>query len=75
MNKTDILELTEKLLAGLSQFDQTISQANLAPKKCLTSVYRDLPFSKVKTPYKNYVLIVLNKKWLSREHSRILYPN
>lgn len=59
--KTDILELTENLLAGLSQFDQSISQANLDPKKCLTRVNRDLRFSKDKTPYKNYVLIVFNK--------------
>ena len=59
--KTDILELTENLLTGLSQFDQSISQANLDPKKCLTRVNRDLRFSKDKTPYKNYVLIVFNK--------------
>ena len=60
--KTDILELTEKLLTGLSQFDQSISKANLDPKKCLKRVNRDLRFSKDKTPYKNYVLIVFNKK-------------
>ena len=60
--KTDILELTQNLLTGLSQFDQSISQANLDPKKCLTRVNRDLRFSKDKTPYKNYVLIVFNKK-------------
>ena len=60
--KTDILELTENLLTGLSKFDQSISRANLDPKKCLTRVNRDLRFSKDKTPYKNYVLIVFNKK-------------
>ena len=60
--KTDILELTENLFTGLLQFDQSISQANLDPKKCLTRVNRDLRFSKDKTPYKNYVLIVFNKK-------------
>ena len=59
--KTDILELTENLLTGLSQFDLSISQANLDPKKCLTRVNRDLRFSKDKTPYKNYILIVFNK--------------
>jgi len=59
--KTDILELTENLLTGLSQFDLSISQANLVPKKCLTRVNRDLQFLKDKTPYKNYVLIVYNK--------------
>ena len=60
--KTDILELTENLLTGLSKFDQSILRANLDPKKCLTRVNRDLRFSKDKTPYKNYVLIVFNKK-------------
>ena len=40
--KTDILELTENLLTGLSKFDQSISRANLDPKKCLTRVNRDL---------------------------------
>ena len=48
-------------MTGLSKFDQSISQANLDPKKCLTRVNRDLRFSKDKTPYKNYVLIVFNK--------------
>ena len=59
--KTYILELTEKFLTGLSQFHQSISQANLDSKKCLTRLNRDLRFSKDKTPYKNYVLIVFNK--------------
>ena len=48
-------------MTGLSKFDQSISRANLDPKKCLTRVNRDLRFSKDKTPYKNYVLIVFNK--------------
>lgn len=59
--KIDILKLTENLLIELSKFDQSISQANLDPRKCLTRVNRDLRFSKDKTPYKNYVLIVFNK--------------
>lgn len=59
--KSDILELTESLLTGLSQFDKSILKANLDPKKCLTRVNRDLRFSKDKTPYKNSVLIVFNK--------------
>ena len=59
--KSDILQLAENLLTELSKFDNTILQANLDPKKCLTRVNRDLRFSKDKTPYKNYVLIVFNK--------------
>ena len=59
--RSDILQLTENLLKELSKIDNAILQANLDPKKCLTRVNRDLRFSKDKTPYKNYVLIVFNK--------------
>lgn len=58
-----ILQLTENLLKELSKIDPLILQANLDPKKCLTRVNRDLRFSKDKTPYKNYVLVVLNKNY------------
>ena len=61
--KSDILQLTENLLKELSKIDNAILQANLDPKKCLTRVNRDLRFSKDKTPYKNYVLIVFNKNY------------
>jgi uncharacterized protein (TIGR02453 family) len=61
--RSDILQLTENLLKELSNTDQAILQANLDPKKCLTRVNRDLRFSKDKTPYKNYVLIVFNKNY------------
>lgn len=60
--KGEIHSLAELLLQYLEQFDPSISDANLDPKKCLTRVNRDLRFSKDKTPYKNYVLIVFNKK-------------
>ena len=59
--KDDIIQFTEKLLLELSKIDLSISNANLIPKKCLTRVNRDLRFSKDKTPYKNYVLLVFNK--------------
>jgi uncharacterized protein (TIGR02453 family) len=59
--KSDILLLAASLLEELEKFDPSISAANLDPKKCLTRVNRDLRFSKDKTPYKNYVLIVFNK--------------
>ena len=59
--KDDIIQFTEKLLLELSKTDLSIAKAYLEPKKCLTRVNRDLRFSKDKTPYKNYVLIVFNK--------------
>jgi uncharacterized protein (TIGR02453 family) len=57
----EIHSLAESLLQYLAEFDPSISAANLDPKKSLTRVNRDLRFSKDKTPYKNYVLIVFNK--------------
>ncbi|MGO4904939.1 DUF2461 domain-containing protein [Flavobacterium sp. W20_MBD1_R3] len=59
--KDDIILFTENLLLELAKLDLLIANANLVPKKCLTRVNRDLRFSKDKTPYKNYVLIVFNK--------------
>ncbi|MBC5862795.1 DUF2461 domain-containing protein [Flavobacterium turcicum] len=59
--KDDIILFTENLLNELSKHDLSIANANLIPKKCLTRVNRDLRFSKDKTPYKNYVLVVFNK--------------
>lgn len=61
--RDDILQLTENLLKELSKIDQAIAHANLDPRKCLTRVNRDLRFSKDKTPYKNYVLVVFNKNY------------
>ncbi|MDI6032555.1 DUF2461 domain-containing protein [Flavobacterium sp. LB2P84] len=59
--KDDIVFFTENLLLELAKLDLSIANANLVPKKCLTRVNRDLRFSKDKTPYKNYVLVVFNK--------------
>ena len=59
--KDDIILFTENLLFELSKLDSSIANANLIPKKCLTRVNRDLRFSKDKTPYKNYILVVFNK--------------
>jgi uncharacterized protein (TIGR02453 family) len=59
--KDDIIQFAEKLLVALDKKDLAIANANLIPKKCLTRVNRDLRFSKDKTPYKKYVLLVFNK--------------
>jgi uncharacterized protein (DUF2461 family) len=59
--KEDMIQFKEKLLLELAEIDLSTSNANLVPKKCLTRVNRDLRFSKDKSPYKNYVLIVFNK--------------
>lgn len=59
--KNDILSLTSKLIASISDIDKTISTTYLEPKKCITRLNRDLRFAKDKTPYKTDYYIVLNK--------------
>jgi len=59
--KNDILTLTEQLITAVADFDNTISNAYLDPKKCITRLNRDLRFAKDKTPYKTDYYIVLNK--------------
>lgn len=59
--KDDIIQFAENILHRLIKIDPAISITNLEAKKCLTRVNRDLRFSKDKTPYKNYVLMVFNK--------------
>ena len=50
--RLNVLEFADKVISGLSQFDRTIPSA-LDPKDCVMRIYRDVRFSKVKTPYKN----------------------
>ncbi len=59
--KSDLLMLTEKLIAKVSEFDENIANARLDVKKCITRINRDLRFSKDRTPYKTDFYIVLNK--------------
>jgi len=59
--KNDMLTLTEQLITAVADFDQTISNAYLDPKKCITRLNRDLRFAKDKTPYKTDYYIVINK--------------
>lgn len=49
--RQNVLQFTSKLIAGLSGFDSTIP-ADLNPKDCVMRIYRDIRFSKDKTPFK-----------------------
>ncbi len=44
---------TESLIKGIASFDPAIS--NLGVKDCTYRIYRDIRFSKDKTPYKNHM--------------------
>jgi len=50
--RENVIDFAGKLLRQLSKIDPDI-QADTDPKKCVMRIYRDIRFSKDKTPYKN----------------------
>jgi len=50
--KENVLDFTGELIKELNRFDKAVS-ADLDPKKCVMRIYRDIRFSKDKTPYKD----------------------
>ncbi len=49
--RDNVFEFTAKLITGLATFDKTIP-TDLNPKNCVMRIYRDIRFSKDKTPLK-----------------------
>jgi uncharacterized protein (TIGR02453 family) len=50
--RENLIEFTADFITKLHKVDPTVS-ADLDPKKCVMRIYRDIRFSKNKTPYKN----------------------
>ncbi len=50
--RENMIGFTSDILSSLRKIDPGINEA-LEPKKCVMRIYRDIRFSKVKTPYKN----------------------
>jgi uncharacterized protein (TIGR02453 family) len=50
--RANVIELAMNVIAKLHKVDPSVS-ADLDPKKCVMRIYRDIRFSKNKTPYKN----------------------
>jgi len=50
--RENVIEFTAAFLKLMQKVDPNISQ-DLDPKKCVMRIYRDIRFSKNKTPYKN----------------------
>jgi uncharacterized protein (TIGR02453 family) len=50
--REDFLAYVQKLIAGVSSFEPSAKE--LDPKKCVFRIYRDVRFSKDKTPYKTH---------------------
>ncbi len=48
----DWLGFTAELINGLSKIDKKLAAAKFQPKDCVFRIYRDIRFSKDKTPYK-----------------------
>lgn len=50
--RDNVLDFVGEVITGISKIDPLI-QAQLDPKNCVMRIYRDIRFSKDKTPYKN----------------------
>lgn len=59
--KANVLEFAAQLIAGLAKFDPVIP-ADLDPRICVMRIYRDVRFSKDKSPYKENFAIAISAK-------------
>lgn len=50
--KQDFILFVNEIVKGIATFDETIAEANLDGKQCITRLNRDVRFSKNKDPYK-----------------------
>ena len=57
--KGEVEEIAADLIKGIREFDDTIGA--MTPSSCTYRIYRDLRFSKDKTPYKNQMGIYVNR--------------
>lgn len=57
--KDRVEALAAEVLAGIRSFDDTIGP--MAPKDCTYRIYRDLRFSKDKSPYKTHMGVYVNR--------------
>ena len=57
--KATVEALAGELLSGIRSFDDTVGP--LSPKDCTYRIYRDLRFSKDKTPYKTHMGLYINR--------------
>ena len=57
--KATVGELAVKLIEGIRAFDDTIGP--LSPSDCTYRIYRDVRFSKDKSPYKSHMGIFVNR--------------
>ncbi len=61
--RENVVEFTVALLHAVHTIDENVDE-NLDPKKCVMRIYRDIRFSKDKTPYKDYFGVSIPTKGL-----------
>lgn len=57
----DFFDTVVTLLSGLSLFDAELAEAHPDPRSCIMRIYRDIRFSKDKTPYKSGLFAYISK--------------
>ena len=69
--KATVEALAGELLSGIRSFDDTVGP--LSTKDCTYRIYRDLRFSKDKTPYKTHMGLY-KPRWEEVRLQRVLFP-
>jgi len=57
----EVIGLTAELLREVSAFDSSIAASGLDPKSCIMRIYRDVRFSRDKSPYKTNFFVFINR--------------
>lgn len=65
--KNEFEKLVTKLIEGIGKFDKSVN--NIKAKDCIFRIYRDVRFSKNKTPYKNNFGAFISKSGKKNEHA------
>lgn len=57
----DFLQAVQQLILGVSEFDEGVRGSHLEVKRCVMRIYRDVRFSKDKSPYKSNFFAFINR--------------
>ena len=57
----DVFGLAAELLGDVSGFDPFVASSGLDPKTCIMRIYRDVRFSRDKSPYKTNFFVFINR--------------
>lgn len=57
----EVIGLTAEMLREVCAFDPAVAASGLDPKNCIMRIYRDVRFSKDKSPYKTNFFVFVNR--------------